>query len=66
MVAGLLGNTQLDPGLCLLFIFGILTDRIHFTNREQQGAMFCLEYPFQSHDYKNFLLLIDSYYTFKF
>ncbi len=28
VVAGLLSNTQLDPLLCLLFIFGILTDRI--------------------------------------
>jgi hypothetical protein len=39
VVAGLLGNSQLDPVLCLLFIFGILTDRIHFNNKEQQGAM---------------------------
>jgi hypothetical protein len=64
VVAGLLGNSQLDPVLCLLFIFGLLTDKIHFTNREQQGAIFCLEYHFQSHDYQDFHLL--SYYTFKF
>ncbi len=48
IVVGLLANTQLDPALCLLFIFGILTDRIHFNNKEPGSWTYSIMWVFHS------------------
>ena len=47
LVVGLLANSQLDPTLCLLFIFGILTDRIHLNNTSRDPGRGSLIFPIE-------------------
>ena len=49
VVVGLLANSQLDPTLCLLFIFGILTDRIHLNNTSRDPGRGSLIFPIEFH-----------------